>query len=412
VSFAEATAVHKHTPEITAPERERLLAAAGELAAQFAEAGGRCDLENRFPTELVDPYKRSGIVACAVPRRYGGLGADIYTTALVGRELAKGDPAIALSFNMHQAMVGILRGTSALQEPARERLMRRVAERDEIMCGTFSEARAGLAGLADTVAVPDERGGWRLSGRKNWSTLIEGCDIVTLNATITNVDGNLPEAFTEHAEREALFIFDKDTPGVSVEPTWDTLGMRATASHTLVLDEAYVGPEAYGGNFRLGLIGEAEWAAILFAGVYLGLAEKAYLEAREALKVKHLGATMGAQDTEVRQMGYVQHALGRMRTEIEIASRTLEATALMAIEDRRIEEPAPIRKASFDVAKVASTEAAISVTDQALRLVGGKAFARGSVLERLFRDARAGILHSFSTDQLYDVLGRYELGVI
>jgi alkylation response protein AidB-like acyl-CoA dehydrogenase len=403
---------HKHVPEITPDERDQLLAAARELAVRFDAAGRQCDLDNRFPTELVEPYKRSGIVACAVPRRYGGLGADIYTTTLIGRELAKGDPGIALSFNMHQAMVGILRGTPALEEAARERLMRRICDTDAIMCGTFSEARAGLAGLADTVAVPDGRGGWRLSGRKNWSTLIEGCDIVTLNATITGADGELPHDYTDHAAREALFVFDRDTPGVRIDPTWDTLGMRATGSHTLVLDQARVGPEAYAGNFRLGLIGEAEWAAILFGGVYLGLAEKAYLEAREALKAKHLGATMAAQDTEVRETGYIQHALGRMRTEIEIAARTLEATASLAIENRAIEGPASIRKAQFDIAKVAVTETAISVTDQALRLIGGRAFARGHVLERLFRDARAGILHSFSTDQLYDVLGRYELGLL
>ena len=168
----------------------------------------------------------------------------------LGRELAKGDPAIALAFNMHQAMVGILRATPALDEPARERLMRRIVTEGAIMCGTFSEARAGLAGLADTVAVPEPDGGWRISGRKNWSTLIEGCDIVTLNATITDADGKIPESFTEHAAREALFIFDKDIPGVSIDRTWNTHGMRATGSQTLVLEDVRVGADAYGGNFR------------------------------------------------------------------------------------------------------------------------------------------------------------------
>lgn len=111
---------------------------------------------------------------------------------------------------------------------------------------------------------------------------------MTLNATITDAAGNLPQSFSDHAAQEALFIFDKDTPGVSIDPTWNTLGMRATGSHTLVLEEAHVGPEAFGGNFRLGLVGEAEWAAILFGGVYLGLADKAYTEALEILKRKHV----------------------------------------------------------------------------------------------------------------------------
>jgi len=411
VTFTDTIQIHKHTSEITSSERADLLESARELAIQFAELGKECDRNNHFPTELVEPYKQSGIAAAAVPRRYGGLGADIYTTSMIGRELARGDAAIALAFNMHQAMVGILRATPALDETAREVLMRRVASENAIMCGTFSEARAGLAGLADTIAVPDSRGGWRLTGRKNWSTLIEGCDIVTLNATITDADGNLPETFGEHAAQEALFIFDKSTPGVSIDRTWNTHGMRATGSHTLVLDGAPVGPEAFGGNFRLGLVGEAEWAAILFAGVYLGLADRAYAEAVEILKRKHLGATAGSQDTDVKQLGHVQHTLGRMKAELEIASRTLEATALVAIENRPLELPLPVRKAYFDLTKVSVTEAAVSVTDDACRLVGGMAFSHGQILERSLRDARAGLLHSFTSDQLYTIWGRHELGI-
>lgn len=407
-----ATAVHKHTPEITDAEREEVLGAARELGREFAKLGRDCDERNRFPTETVALYKASGVAKAAVPRRFGGLGADIWTTALIGRELAKGDPAIALSYNMHQSMVGIFRGTPALDEPARERLFRQVVDEDKLLCGPFSEARAGLTGLADTVAVPAPGGGWHISGKKNWSTLIEGADLISLNATITDADGELPDDFREHAAREATFIIPADGAGISIERTWDTMGMRATGSQTLVLDGAYAAPEAYGGNFRQGLIGEAEWAAILFGGVYLGLAEKAYAEALAMLKKKHLGATAGSQDTDVKTIGYVQHALGRMFYEIQVAERTLETTARMAIEARPLPDSATVRKGIWDVAKVSTTETAISVTDQALRLVGGQAFRRGNTIERLFRDARAGVLHSFGTDQLFDFLGRYEVGLL
>jgi alkylation response protein AidB-like acyl-CoA dehydrogenase len=404
--------MHKHTPEITAEERANVLAKARDLAKEFDAIGRECDAANRFPTEMVPLYRESGLAAVAVPRRYGGLGGDIWTTCLVGRELAKGDPSIALAFNMHQAMVGIFRGTPALTEETRANILSRVASEGTIICGPFSEARAGLAGLADTVAVPDPRGGWRLSGKKNWSTLVEGADVIALNATVTDEDGQLPEDFREHTARESTFIIPADSENISIDRTWDTLGMRATGSQTLVLDEVYAPPETYGGNFRQGLVGEAEWAAILFGGVYLGLAEKAFAETREALKKKHLGATAGAQDTAISQVGYVQHALGRMRYEIEVAARALEMTANMAIENRDLPSSVPARKAMWDTAKVVTTEAAISVTDQGLRLVGGASFRRGNVLERLFRDARAGILHSFSTDQLYDTFGRYEFGLL
>ncbi|WP_235826576.1 acyl-CoA dehydrogenase family protein, partial [Candidatus Frankia alpina] len=85
----------KHDVEITPAERAEVLEAARTLAKEFAVAGPSADAENRFPTELVPLYKDSGLPSIAIPKKYGGLGADIATTAEVSRELAKGDPAIA-----------------------------------------------------------------------------------------------------------------------------------------------------------------------------------------------------------------------------------------------------------------------------------------------------------------------------
>jgi alkylation response protein AidB-like acyl-CoA dehydrogenase len=402
---------HKHTPEITPDERADLMDQARQLAKSWEAIGAECDRSNRFPTETVEAYKQSAITSMAVPRRLGGLGADMLTVAQVGRELAKGDPGIALSYNMHQAMVGIFRNTPALDAATRDRVLGAVARDRSIICGPFSEARAGLAGLADTVAVPDGDG-WRITGKKNWSTLVEGSDIIALNATVTDADGSVPEDFREHAKREATFIIPTDSPNLSIDYTWDTMGMRATGSHTIVLDGVYAGPETFGGNFRQGLVGEAEWAAMLFAGVYLGLADKAYAEAVEILRTKHLGATLSGQDTDLKNLGYVQYVLGRMRYELEVADRVLEATGQIAIDQRDAGWPVVARKPKWDVVKVATTEAAMSVTDQAFRLVGGSAYRRGHVLERLYRDARAGYMHSFNTNQLYDFTGRVELGLV
>jgi alkylation response protein AidB-like acyl-CoA dehydrogenase len=403
--------MHKHTPEITPDERADLLDEAHQLGKTWEAIGRDCDVENRFPTETVEAYKRSSITAMSVPRKWGGLGADMLTASLVGRELAKGDPSIALAYNMHQAMVGIFRNTPALADDVRETIMRNVAEDRAILCGPFSEARAGLSGLADTVAVPDPSGGWRISGKKNWSTLVEGADLIALNATITDADGSIPEDFREHARRETCFVIPKASDGLTIDHTWDTMGMRATGSHTIVMNDVHATPEMEAGNFRQGLVGEAEWAAMLFGGVYLGLADKAYAAARDILREKHLGVTLGAQDTDVKQVGYVQYLLGKMRSEIEVAERVLEATGQIAIDGRYEEWPATVRKAKWDLVKVVATETGMSITDQAFRLIGGSSYRRGHVIERLYRDARAGYLHSFTTNQLYDFWGRFELGL-
>jgi alkylation response protein AidB-like acyl-CoA dehydrogenase len=400
----------KHDIEMTPADRVFALEAARSLAKEFAEAGPAADRENRFPVELVARYKESGLVPLAVPKKYGGLGADIWTTALVSRELAKGDPAIALAFNMHQTMVGIFRGL--LDEPTRERVFGEVTRERKIVCGPFSEDRAGLDGLADTVAVPDGDGGWHVSGKKTWATLCQGADIVAFNATITEPDGELPADFRDHVQREAVFVLPMDTPGISVVETWDTMGMRATGTHTVVFDKVAAPAASYGGNFRNGLFGEFEWASMSFAAVYCGLAEKAYAETREILKKKSLGATMEGSDVALKGVGYVQHGLGRMCLETEAAIRTLEATARILIDGRDAEWNPLARTAFLDVAKVTTTETAIRVTDTALRLVGGSSYRRGHVLERLYRDARGGPFHPMTTDRAYDLLGRSELGLL
>ncbi|WP_235489622.1 acyl-CoA dehydrogenase family protein, partial [Frankia sp. AvcI1] len=127
---------------MTPDEQADVLATARALAEEFAAAGPAADADNRFPTELVPRYRDSGLVALSVPKKYGGLGADIWTTTLVSKELAKGDPAIALAFNMHQTMIGIFRGL--LDEPMRERVFAEVVDEQKIVCGPFSEDRAGL----------------------------------------------------------------------------------------------------------------------------------------------------------------------------------------------------------------------------------------------------------------------------
>jgi len=401
--------VGKHDVEMTPAEQDEALQTARLLAKEFAEIGPVADSENRFPVEIVPRYKDTGLTTLGVPKRFGGMGGDIWTVARVSRELAKGDPAIALAFNMHQIMVGNLRGI--LEDETRERFFSDVVAGNKLICGAFSEERAGLMGLADTVAVPDGEGGWRISGRKTWGTLCQGADVVVFNATITEPDGNLPDDLGQHAAREGVFILSMDNPGISIVETWDTMGMRGTGTHTVVFDSAAAPPDSYGGHFRSKLFGEFEWNALLFAGVYCGLAEKVYEETREILKKKSLGATMEGADVALKGLGHVHHGLGRMCLETEVATRTLESTARILLEGRDADWNIVSRSAFIGVTKVVATETAISVADQALRLVGGGSFRRGHVLERLYRDARSGPFHPLTTDKLYETLGQSELGL-
>ena len=401
--------VGKHIVEMTDAEQENAVQIARDLAPEFDKVGKEADENNQFPFSLVPLYKQAGLPGIAVPKRFGGGGGDILTLSRISNELAKGDPACALAFNMHQVMVGIMRGL--MPEEQQDIWLRRIAEEQLLMCGAFSEERAGFTGLADMTAVPDN-GGFRVTGRKVWATLSEAADLATFNATVTDPDGSIPDDHLQRMARERVFITEKDIPGVSIIRTWDTHGMRATGTQTLAFDDASIPASGEVGDMRMGLSAEFEWAALLFGGVYLGLAEKAYAITREILLEKSLGATAMSTDVTLRDVGWIQHSLGEMRVQCEIARRVLEQTANI-LRDSRDAEWSPFeRPGLIDVVKVVTTKAARFVTDNGMRLVGGTTFRRGHVLERLYRDARSGLYQPLTTDATYELLGKFDLGLI
>jgi alkylation response protein AidB-like acyl-CoA dehydrogenase len=401
--------VGKHVIEMTQAEQERAVQVARDLAPEFDKVGEQADKDNQFPFSLVPLYKDAGLPGIGVPKKYGGGGGDIWTLAQISYELAKGDPACALAFNMHQVMVGILKGL--MSEEQKERWLSRIAAEQLLLCGAFSEERAGFSGLADMTATPSD-GGFKINGRKVWATLSEAADLATFNATVTDEDGSIPQDHMQRMARERVFICDKDNPGISIIRTWDTHGMRATGTQTMAFDDAIVPLDAEVGDMRMGLTSEFEWAALLFGGVYWGLTEKAYEATRQILLEKSLGATAAAADVPLREVGFIQHGLGEMKVKTEISARVLETTANM-LRDARDGEWSPLaRPALIDVVKVVTTGNAQFVSSNAMRLVGGSTFRRGHVLERLYRDARSGQFQPLTTDATYDHLGKFELGLM
>ena len=99
-----------HVVEMTAEEQQAAIATAQKVAAEFDQVGAQHDRENTFPAELTPLFKESGLAGLNVPKRFGGWGADIWTTARCVQELAKGDPSCALAFNMHIGVIGFFAG--------------------------------------------------------------------------------------------------------------------------------------------------------------------------------------------------------------------------------------------------------------------------------------------------------------
>jgi alkylation response protein AidB-like acyl-CoA dehydrogenase len=394
--------------EMTQAESQRVIDTARKVAAEFNRVGAKHDRENTFPDELVPIFKQSGLAALNVPKRFGGLGADVWTTARCVQELAKGDPSCALAFNMHIGVVGFFMGMWS--EEHQKRFFPKVAADHALFDGAYSEARAGVIGLPDTVAIP-VKDGYRVSGKKSWGTLSLAADYHTFNVTITDKDGSVPEDPDIRLSREVMLICPSDATGVSIEKTWDAMGMRSTGTETVVFKDVFVPTgDLVSTDFRPKLFANLEWQTLTFASVYYGLACRAYDETVAILRKKSSGPVQGAKDVQARSIGYVQRDLGELRIINETTGATIESTARALLEGRDEQWGPVLRLGLLEVPKVVATENAIRVVENAMRLVGGGSFRRGHILERLYRDARSGPFHPLTSDQTYEYLGKAALG--
>ncbi|WP_201755426.1 acyl-CoA dehydrogenase family protein [Paenibacillus glycinis] len=341
------------------------------LAARFAERAPRHDREGSFPFDNFADLREAGYLKITVPRAFGGDELSLYELVMLQERLAYGDGSTALAVGWHVGQVMHLRTTRKWPEPVFAELCRAIVE-DGAMINTFaSEAASGSpsrGGRPETTAVPAEGGGWLITGRKTFSTLSPILDRFVVTAY-------LPD------EECAADFLVRRSDRVTVVETWDTLGMRATGSHDVVLDGAFAEP-----GMRLSGKGADDGAGWMLhiPACYMGIA----LAARDYALAFARTYRPNTMDKPIAALPAVQQTIGEM----EVALRSARSLLYEAADrwdkeaDRR-----PSLKPELGLAKYAVTNNAIKVVDLAMRIVGGTSLARSNPLERYYRDVRAGL---------------------
>jgi alkylation response protein AidB-like acyl-CoA dehydrogenase len=401
--------------DMTEEEFEPVFEKAKELSRFFREIGPKYDEENTFAYPSIKAFKDAKLGALPVPKAYGGLGGTILHTSKVVSELSKGDSAITLAYNMHYLMIGI--AGNLMSDAQNKYWLGRVADGD-IIFGPFSEQRAGFSGLADTTAVPQPGGGWKLYGKKTWGTLCEAADIITTSATITDAEGNLPQSFDERVNAESLFIGDFTVDengqgdGIRIEKVWNAVGMHATGTQIIHYDGYFVPEDGFICEWRSGAFGVLEWASLMFASVYLGMQYRVLEEARAVLSKKTLGATFGAivaTDTKVASVGHIIDGIGDMASRVELCRRVVYQTCQELIDGKDDDWPIELRFPYIGLAKTFVAENVLHMTRHAMSLVGGSSFRKGTIFERLYRDSAASMFQPLNADQSRTYIGEYML---
>lgn len=361
--------------QIIRNQRERELAETAEaLAARFAERAETHDREGSFPFDNFAELREAGYLRLTVPASLGGGGISLYELVLVQERLARGDGATALAVGWHLGQMFHFRESGKWPQPLFRELCADVV-RDGVMINTFaSEAGSGSpsrGGKPETTAERTE-GGWLLTGRKTFSTLSPALDRFVASAYVPSED------------RVGEFLVRKGA-GVSIKETWDTLGMRATGSHDVVLDRVFV-PDGSRIDAAGGAAADDGGGWLLhIPACYSGIAFAARDFALQFAKSYRPNSLPGP----IADLPTVRQQLGALEAELR-SSRCL----LYACADRW-DRAAPGDRAALrtdlGLAKYAVTNAALRIADLAMRIVGGAALSKRLPLERYLRDIRAGL---------------------
>ena len=168
-----------------------------------------------------------------MPREWGGCGVDFLSHTLAYEALGQGCPSTALAFNMHNSVVMPVLQSAEVTPEAKRHLADLVVQQGKLIGGNFSEpgttSLIGERGLTARARRVD--GGYRITGRKMFASMLEAADYVLVLAYPDTATG--PSA-------GMLLLVPRDAPGRSVNPNWDVLGMRATRSDALILDDCWV----------------------------------------------------------------------------------------------------------------------------------------------------------------------------
>ena len=335
--------------------------------------------------DLVPGLFELGVMGIEIPEEYGGGGSSFFNAILAVEAMARVDPSVSVVIDVQNTLVdnALVRWGNADQK---QRYLPKLASE---WVGSYALSEAGSGSDAFALKTRAERRGsrWVLSGRKLWITNAAEASLYIVFANVEPAQGY---------KGITAFLVERGFPGFSLGKKEDKLGIRASSTCELVLDECEVPEENV-----LGEVGKGYKIAILTLN-----------EGRIGIGAQMLGLAEAALD----------HALGYMRERVQFGkpiadfqgmqfqyarvAMEIEAAKLLVYNAARLKDSGRdfVREAAM--AKLFASEVAERAASQAIDFLGGVGFTRDFPVEKLYRDAKIGKIYEGTSNMQLQTIAK------
>jgi len=361
---------------------------------EFAEAQVRplvreMDEHAKIPRALVDKLFEMGVMAIEIPEAYGGAGASFFHSVIAVEEFSRIDPSIGVLVDVQNTLVvnAFLRWGS---DDLKRRYLPKLAA-SVVGAYALSEAGSGSDAFALTTRAREDGDAYVLSGRKLWITNGNEADLFIVFATVN------PEAGYRGI---TAFVVERGCPGFTVGKKEDKLGIRASSTCELILEDCRV-PKA-------NVLGEA--------GKGYKTAIETLNEGRIGIGAQMLGLAAGALDHTIRytkerkQFGKAIAEFQAVQHQIARAAMDVEAARLTVYNAARLRDAGRPFLTEAAICKIFSSEVAERVSSLAVNLFGGNGFVKEYPVEKLFRDAKIGQIYEGTSNLQLQTIAKQIMG--
>jgi alkylation response protein AidB-like acyl-CoA dehydrogenase len=367
--------------------QEERLVLMGKLSADFFTRADEVDETGSFPFENINELVKYGYTSLTIPTKFGGKGINLLDLIQLQEKIAEGDGATSLSIGWHMGIIKNLGEKNVWDEGVYRELCYAV-KNGSLINAASTEPQTGSptrGGKPHTIAKK-QGNQWVINGHKSFTTMSPILDYFIVSAGIqgSNEVGN--------------FLISRSKEGVLIKETWDSISMRGTGSHDLILNNVVL--ESSDFVEKLPNKKKANGWLLHIPACYLGIAQAAQ---KEAIRFANSYSPNSITGTIINLPNVLQK-IGEMEYELVRSRHFLYAIAKKWDEVNEEEKEKMISE--LGAVKMAVTNSALLIVDLAMRVTGARSLSRKSPLQRYYRDVRAGLHNPPMDDATIQLLSR------